>query len=333
MSSKSAPSTGPGTSTRPLQSASSPFCAEAKRPPLPSGPYLVVGLGRAGFAAARARAAKMGPGSVRVWDGAVNSPQRKRAEELRAAGVEVRLGGDGLESLGDASTIVKSPGVRPDIPLVVEALRRGTVVIDELELGWHLVPAPTVAVTGSNGKSTTSALCLQLLAAHGFEPVLSGNTEFGPPLSEVALDDIPRSVVAEVSSFQAELARDLAPDAAIFTNLTPDHLNRHGGAAPYRAAKRRLFVRGDWCVPFASLNQDDDFGRRLAGEVRERGGEVRSYGFAAEADYRIVECTWGLQSAEMVVATPVGRLQMETRLPGRHNAANVTAALAFADGV
>jgi UDP-N-acetylmuramoyl-L-alanyl-D-glutamate--2,6-diaminopimelate ligase len=205
------------------------------------------------------------------------------------------------------------------------------VVIDELELGWHLVPAPTVGVTGSNGKSTVSDLCLRLLAAHGLDPVLAGNTEFGPPLSEVALGKTPRSVVAEVSSFQAEVARDLAPDAAIFTNLTPDHLNRHGGMAPYRAAKRRLFVRGEWCVPFASLNQDDDLGRELAREVRERGGEVRTYGFGADCDYRIFECRFGLREAELTVKAPDGRVHLETRLPGRHNAANVTAALAFAD--
>lgn len=223
--------------------------------------------------------------------------------------------------------------MRMDAPLVAAALRRGIVVVDELELGWHLVPAPTVGVTGSNGKSTTSALCLQALAAHGFEPVLAGNTEFGPPLSEVALGEAPRAVVAEVSSFQAELARDLAVDAAVFTNLTPDHLNRHGGMGPYRAAKRRLFVRGDWCVPFASLNQDDDLGRELAREIRERGGEVRTYGFSEKADYRIVECSFGLQGAELTVATPDGRVRMETRLPGRHNAANVTAALALADGI
>lgn len=223
--------------------------------------------------------------------------------------------------------------MRVDVPVVAEALRRGTAVVDELELGWHLVPAPTIGVTGSNGKSTTSALCLQLLSAHGFDPVLTGNTEFGPPMSEVALGEPPDAIVAEVSSFQAELARDLAVDAAVFTNLTPDHLNRHGGMAPYRAAKRRLFVRGDWCVPFAALNCDDELGRRLAREVRERGGDVRTYGFGSEADYRIVECGWGLQRAELAVATPAGELEMETRLPGRYNAANVTAALALADGL
>ncbi|MGN6202669.1 MAG: Mur ligase family protein [Solirubrobacterales bacterium] len=337
MSSRSAPSTKPGTSTRLPPSAPSPFSAElnelnpAQRPTLPLGPYLVVGLGRAGLAGARALAAEAGSGSVRVWDGAADGRQRKRAAELRAAGVEVRLGGDGLDLLEGTGSIVKSPGVRPDIPLIAEALRRGAVVIDELELGWHLVPAPTVAVTGSNGKSTVAGLCLQLLEAHGLDPVLTGNTEYGPPLSQVALGETPGSVVAEVSSFQAESTRDFAVDAAIFTNLTPDHLNRHGGMAPYREAKRRLFVRGDWCVPFASVNQDDELGRELVAEVRERGGSVCTYGFESSADYRILESSWGLEGAEVKVGTPDGPVLLETRLPGRHNAANVTAVLAFAD--
>lgn len=245
----------------------------------------------------------------------------------------MRLGGEALDLLDRAGTVVKSPGVRADIPLIAEARRREIVVIDELELGWHLMAAPTVAVTGSNGKSTTAGLCLQLLAAHGLEPVLTGNTEFGPPLSEIALGQTPRSAVAEVSSFQAELARDLAVDAAIFTNLTPDHLNRHGGIAAYREAKRRLFVRGDWCVPRASVNQDDEFGRQLAEEVRERGGEVRTYGFEEKSDYRILRCDWGLQGAALEVETPDGRVDLETRLLGRHNAANLTAALAIADSL
>src|SRR4051812_34996872 len=131
MSSRSARSTRPGMSTRPLRSASSPSFAEltglprTPRPSLPPGPYLVVGLGRAGFAAAHALAAKVWPGSVLVWDAAANPPQRKRARELGAAGVEVRLGGDGLEWLDGVRTVIRSPGVRVDVPVVVAALRRG----------------------------------------------------------------------------------------------------------------------------------------------------------------------------------------------------------------
>lgn len=247
--------------------------------------------------------------------------------------MDVRLGGDGLDVLGDARTVVKSPGVPPEIPVVAEAARRGLEVVDELDLGWRLVPAPTVAVTGTNGKSTVASLCVELLARHGRGPVLVGNTEYGPPLSEVALGEVPRSLVAEVSSYQAESSPALGVDAAIFTNLTPEHLNRHKSMEAYGEAKRRLFLREDWCVPLAALNADDELGRRLADEIDERGGRALTYGTAFDADYRIAECRWGLREAALIVETPDGIAELETRLPGDHNAANVAAVLAVADGL
>jgi UDP-N-acetylmuramoyl-L-alanyl-D-glutamate--2,6-diaminopimelate ligase len=292
----------------------------------------VVGLGRAGFAAARALAEAFDPGVVRVWDSAADVAQLDRAAELRRQAIQVRLGGEGLDLLGDARTVVKSPGVPPDIPLVQEALRRGATLLDELEVGWLLVSAPTVAITGTNGKSTTSALCIALLSAHGWDPVLAGNTDYGLPLSDLARQP-PSSIVAEVSSYQTEFARELAVDAAIFTNLTPDHLNRHGDMEAYGVAKRRLFVRGDWCVPLAAINHDDAVGRRICEEVRERGGTVLSYGFEPGADYRITQARWGLRDAEALIETPDGTVRLETRLPGPHNAANATATMALADGL
>jgi UDP-N-acetylmuramoylalanine-D-glutamate ligase len=245
----------------------------------------------------------------------------------------VALGGDGLDFLEGARTVVKSPGVPPEIPLVAEAQRRGLGLFDELEVGWRLVPAPTVAVTGTNGKSTTSALLVEMLRAHGFDPVLTGNTNFGVPLSELALGETPHSLVAEVSSFQAEFAADLAVDAAAFTNLSPDHVNRHQSMEEYGAAKRRLFVRGDWSVPVAALNADDTMGRRLAEEIRERDGMALTYGVGADADYRIVDCRWDLRGAEVALEAPDDRLELETRLPGVHNTANLLAALALSDGL
>lgn len=262
------------------------------RPPLPSEPYLVVGLGRAGLAAARSLAARVGADSVRVWDESADRPQLEKAEALRAIGVGAWLGGDGIEALGDARTVVKSPGVPPEIAVVAEAARRGLEIVDELDVGWRLVPAPTVAVTGTNGKSTVAALCVAMLSGHGLEPVLAGNTEFGPPLSELARGEAPRSVVAEVSSYQAEFSPALAVDAAIFTNLTPDHLNRHANMEAYGAAKRMLFVRDEWSVPLAAVNTDDAFGRSLAGQIEARGGCALSYGWGGDAAYRIAEARW-----------------------------------------
>jgi UDP-N-acetylmuramoyl-L-alanyl-D-glutamate--2,6-diaminopimelate ligase len=286
----------------------------------------------AGFAAARALAEAVGADAVRAWDSAADAAQLERAAKLRDLGMEVALGGDGLGLLGDSRTVVKSPGVPPEIPLVAEAARRGVAIVDELEIGWHLVPAPTIGVTGTNGKSTTSALCVELLEAHGLKPGLAGNTNFGPPLSGLA-DEPPSSVVVEVSSYQVEFARRLSVDAAVFTNLTTDHLNRHGDMEAYGAAKRKLFVRGDWCLPLASLNVDDALGRQLATEIRERGGMALAYGFEEGADYRIVDSRWGLRDAEAVVETPDGTVRVESRLPGRHNAANATAVLALGDGL
>jgi UDP-N-acetylmuramoylalanine-D-glutamate ligase len=294
---------------------------------------MVVGLGRAGFAAARAIVPRAGAAAVRVWDVASDPPQRQRAEVLRGQGVEVRLGGDGVDLLPDVRTVVKSPGVPWEIPALAEAGRRGLTIVDELDLGWRLTPVPTVAVTGTNGKSTVAALCVSILDRHGMEPVLAGNTEFGPPLSEVSLGPPPGSVVAEVSSYQAEGSPELAVDGAIFTNLTPDHLNRHRTMEAYGAAKRSLFLRCGRTVPVAALNVDDELGRAIADEVEGRGGRALRYGWSRGAEYRILDSRSGLRDAEVEVETPDGPVGLAIRLPGEHNAANAASALALADGL
>jgi|GEM_PF-393986 len=329
----------PVTPTSPfLPRASGPAAADlpgggSVRPPLPPGPFLVVGLGRAGMSAARALAAQGRPGRVWAWDSSADAVQRQGAAELRALGVEVRLGGDGLDLLAGVTTVVKSPGVPPEAPVVAAALARGLEVFDELEIGWRLLAAPTIGITGTKGKSTVSALCVAILAAHGLEPVLCGNTEFGSALAEVAAGPPRPSLVAEISSYQLEFPGEMLVDGAIFTNLSPDHLNRHASMAEYGAAKRNLFVRGDDAVPLAALNVDDELGAVLAREVEERGGRSLRYGRDGAADYRIVGCDWDLRRAELRLETPSGAVAVETRLPGLHNAANVAAALALADGL
>lgn len=285
------------------------------------------------MAAARALALHAGPAAVRVWEAAADPPQLAKAEELRPRRVEVVFGGDGVEALSGVNCLVKSPGVEPSSALMVAASRRGLEIIDELDLGWRLVAAPTLAVTGTNGKSTVAALMVAVLGDHGMEPVLAGNTEFGPALSELSLGACPRSVVAEVSSYQAEFCPEMVVDGAVFTNLTPDHLNWHGDMGQYGAAKRALFVRGERTVPLAALNVDDELGRAIAAEVEERGGCALRYGRGADADYRIADCRWGVEGAELQVETPSGRVGLTTRLPGPHNALNVTSVLALADGL
>lgn len=245
----------------------------------------------------------------------------------------MRLGGDGVGMLGGVRTVVKSPGLPPTAPLILAAAERGLDVVDELDLGWRLVETPTVAVTGTNGKSTVAALCMAVLAAHGLSPVLVGNTEFGPPLSELALAEAPRSAVAEVSSYQAEFSPALAVDGAILTNLALDHVNWHPSMEHYGAAKRKLFLGPGRVVPVAALNADFELGREIAAAVEERGALALRYGRRSGAAYWVRECRWDLREAEATVETPGGPLRLMTRLPGFHNAANATAVLALAEGL
>jgi UDP-N-acetylmuramoyl-L-alanyl-D-glutamate--2,6-diaminopimelate ligase len=304
------------------------------RPEPPPGPYLVVGVGRAGQAAAQALARLEGAGRVSAWDGIMSPVTEAARAKLRAQGIECELGGDGVAMLArDPSplSIVKSPGVPPDSPLLDAAARRGLPVVDELELGWRLGSAPVIAVTGTNGKSTTASLALAALRGASVDAALAGNTEFGPPLSE--LDGAASCVVCEVSSFQLEGCTAFLPEAAVFTNLTRDHLHRHRTMKEYGEIKRRLFLRGGLPAPLCVVNVDSSFGRELADSVEAAGARTVRYGADRAADYRLESCDWDLRSLSARIGTPGGPLTVVTWHPGAHNAANVTAAVALADAL
>jgi UDP-N-acetylmuramoyl-L-alanyl-D-glutamate--2,6-diaminopimelate ligase len=303
------------------------------RPPVPAGPYLVVGLGRAGRAAIEALTARCGAESIGAWDDSPSDAARSLRASLAARGVRFEAGI--AASLRDVNAVVKSPGVYPSHPVLRAARERGVPVLDELELGWRLSSRPVVAVTGTNGKSTTARLVLSALEAAGQKPVLAGNTDSdrGCALSAVPADDDDEWVVAEVSSYQAEGCPEFLPSASVFTNLTRDHIHWHGSMSAYGAAKRRLFVRGDDAVSLAVLNVDDAFGRRLAQEVRDRGGRALTYGADRDAEYRILACASTLRDGRVTIDTPHGSVRTSTRLAGAHNAANVAAALAACDGL
>jgi UDP-N-acetylmuramoylalanine--D-glutamate ligase len=179
--------------------------------------------------------------------GMARSGEAARAA-LEAEGVEVvvadrRLGNDGDVALLDGvDVLVKSPGVPGDEPLPAAARRRGIPVWSEIELGSRLLPNPLVAVTGTNGKTTTSELLGHMLGA----PV-AGNV--GRALTElVGQIDAETTVVCEVSSFQLEDVHELAPVVAVLLNLEPDHLDRHGTFEAYRDAKLRVFERAGTAV-------------------------------------------------------------------------------------
>jgi UDP-N-acetylmuramoyl-L-alanyl-D-glutamate--2,6-diaminopimelate ligase len=305
------------------------------RPDRPPGPYLVAGLRRAGLAAARRLVALAGADAVTAWDGRSSDALCATAGVLQREGVRLMLGGDGLRLLeGPAppNCVVKSPGIPPTVPLLVQARRRGIAVIDELELGWRVDGRPVIAVTGTNGKSTVASLAVALLRAAGARPALAGNVHPGPPFTALAPED-GDVVVCEASSFQLEKCPAFLPEVAVFTNLTHEHLDRHLTMRRYGAAKRRMFVRGPACAPVAVVNVDDSFGADLAEEVRDLGGTVLRFGEGGDADYRLAGCRWGASEGWLLAETPCGPVEMRTRLPGRHNALNALAALALADAL
>jgi len=207
------------------------------RPPLPPGPFLVVGLARSGVAAAEALAAR-GERVVGTDARAIDADVKHR---LVAAGVQVRDGEEGADLLTGITTIVKSPGVPREAPVVHTALTAGLRVIGELELGWRLLDHEFVALTGSNGKTTTVELIGHVHRTAGLPVVVAGNV--GTPLASLPGTLEPGAViVCEASSFQLEDTEAFAPEAAVLLNLAEDHLDRHGTFEAYRAAKLEIFA-------------------------------------------------------------------------------------------
>ncbi len=199
------------------------------RPALPPGPYLVVGLVRSGRAAA---AMLREHGEVIATDSGFAEP---------VEGVETHAGTDGVELLGRVATVVKSPGVPREAPVVAGALERGLEVHGELELAWRLLPNRFLAVTGTNGKTTTVSLLGAIYEAAGEQVAVAGNvgTAVGSLVGEL---DPAATVVCECSSFQLEDTSAFRPECAVLLNLEPDHLDRHHTFERYREAKLQAFA-------------------------------------------------------------------------------------------
>jgi UDP-N-acetylmuramoylalanine--D-glutamate ligase len=284
----------------------------------------VMGLARSGLAAARAL--QRGGARVLAWD---DAPARR--EEAAAQGVPiVDLA---ASDLAGVKALVLSPGIphtypKPH-PVAARARGAGAAIIGDIELlGRSCQLAHYVGVTGTNGKSTTTALIGHILASAGRKVAVGGN--LGTPALALAALGVDGIYVLEMSSYQLELTETLTFDVAVLLNITPDHLDRHGGMAGYVAAKRRIFA-GQRKPQAAVIGIDDALSRATAGTLMAEGAQ-RVVPISAETRApRGIYVEGGVLVDEMGgTAAPVLDLARAARLPGRHNWQNAAAAYAAA---
>lgn len=199
----------------------------------------VVGLARSGIAAAHLL--RREGIAVYASDSGQGPEIDARVAPIRDRGAAVELGGHDLARIGRAQALVVSPGVPPDAPAVLAAMAAGLPIVSEVDVGAAaLVGVKLAAITGTNGKTTTTALAAHLLSATGHRATAAGN--IGTPLSDLAVrGERPEWVALEVSSFQLHDTHDLVPACGVLTNLAPDHLDRYATIADYYADKRLLF--------------------------------------------------------------------------------------------
>ena len=278
----------------------------------------MVGLARSGAAIASVLAGR----GEEVFG--VDSGTPEEAAGLPDVGVEVSLGVDGTRQLDHARTVVKSPGVPQDAPVVQAARENGIEVTGELELAWRLIPNAFCAVTGTNGKTTTTELIGHLYRTAGRPVAVAGNV--GTPLASlVGGIDHDATVVCEASSFQLEDTNYFSPESAVFINLAPDHLDRHGTLENYLAAKLRIFANQG--------NDDDAVYNGDTPELRDRdlGGCARRIRFCpVEGESADPDCELSMRDGVIFAADePLLRAE-ELQLLGTHNVENAMAAAAAA---
>ncbi len=297
----------------------------------------VLGLGRSGLSAARALRAG---GAVPIcWDDNPAARARAEIEDFDCADLS-RAG-----ALDDIAALIVSPGI-PHLypapnPVVAAALAAGVPVDNDIGLFFRSLATPewdrfdtpprVVAVTGSNGKSTTSALIHHVLTFAERPAQLAGN--IGRGVLDLDPPGEGEVIVLELSSYQTDLARSLTPDIAVFTNLTPDHLDRHAGIGGYFAAKRRLFAEGG--PDRAVIGVDEAEGRFLAGQLSEGPADDRV--IRVSSGQKLSGPGWQVFArkgflSEFRKGRQVGSIDLRAfaGLPGAHNHQNACAAYAVA---
>jgi UDP-N-acetylmuramoylalanine--D-glutamate ligase len=282
---------------------------------------LVVGLARTGRECARFLV-KQG---AKVWvsDLRMETDLKAEIDALRGQPVGYFLGGEERSWLGGMDLVVPSPGVPAENSLLREASGRGIKILSEIDLAYRFLSAPLIAITGTNGKSTTTTLVGEMLKAQGTKVFIGGN--IGPPLIGFVGGNWEWGVV-EISSFQLEWIEEFRPRVGVLLNLSEDHLDRYPNFAVYCGAKARIF-ENQTAQDIAVLNRDDPPVWALRQESRAR---VISFGFA-EVDQGVFvgpeEIVWRDGSIEE--RFPLRRVKIQ----GVHNVENIMAAIAVAKAV
>ena len=282
---------------------------------------LVVGLARTGMVTALF---SVGYGArVTATDEKSETQLAETAAKLRAAGVTVELGGHRPEIFAEQDLIVVSPGVPAKLPQLEAARARGIPVWSEIELAWRLLRGKLIAITGSNGKTTTTSLVAHILKTANIPTLVGGN--IGVPLLTLVESSMDTTVtVAEISSFQLETIEAFRPEIGVLLNLTPDHLDRHASFEEYARAKMRMFenqLERDAAV----LNADDP---EVTRRMPSRG---HIYWFSRQK--RVAEGAF-LRDDQIFFRTDGTEVALARRddipLRGEHNVENVLAACAAA---
>jgi UDP-N-acetylmuramoylalanine--D-glutamate ligase len=280
---------------------------------------LVVGLGKSGVASAlflKAHGAR-----VTVSDTKSGDELRNEIPALLDHGITVETGGHGERTFREQDLIVVSPGVPVDAPLLQRARSLGEVVIGEIELAFQFLAGPIIAITGSNGKTTTTTLTGEILAAGGLATLVGGN--IGTPAISLAQQaQSETAIVLEVSSFQLETIQTFRPKIALVLNVTPDHLDRHGTLDAYVNAKARIF-ENQRSSDFAVLNADDAICAGLASRT-----QAQVFWFSRQK-----EVEWGawVRDGNILFRDKTGQHEImrvaEIPLKGGHNLENILAAV------
>lgn len=249
----------------------------------------------------------------------------EQAEHLEQLGCELHLGADYLKDL-DADVIFRTPGLRPDVPEIAACVDRGAVLTSEMEVFFEVSPCPIIAVTGSDGKTTTTTIIAELLKAAGRRVWVGGN--IGHPLlcdaEKMKRDDV---AVVELSSFQL-LDMKRSPHIAVMTNLAPNHLDMHRDMAEYIAAKENIYLHQS-ADDIAIFNEDNDITRALSEKAQAHTRlfsrrEAVADGAFLRGDAIVLRHNG--HEEEVMRASDI-------RLPGLHNVENYLAAVTALDGI